>query len=113
MSYKIYTKENYYDVYYKKGGIEIEDRISPNTMTKEYFDKNYRLVVSVITDNLERVYNNMQGENWSPNGEARDLILFLGLSHTSMSIGDIIFCYDDQKYYWCSWLGFDEVAITN
>ena len=32
----------------------------------------------------------MQGENWSPNGEARNLIGSLGLSHTSMSVGDII-----------------------
>ena len=31
----------------------------------------------------------MQGENWSPNGEARPLIAQLDLSHTSMSIGDV------------------------
>jgi hypothetical protein len=31
-----------------------------------------------------------QGENWSPNGEARDLILAKGLRHTSMSVGDVI-----------------------
>lgn len=32
----------------------------------------------------------MQGENWSPNGEARDLIRSLGLHHTSMSVGDVL-----------------------
>jgi hypothetical protein len=32
---------------------------------------------------------NMQGEVWSPNGEARPLIQSLGLGHTSMSIGDV------------------------
>lgn len=36
------------------------------------------------------VYRVMQGENWSPNGEGRDLISMTGLSHTSMSVGDIM-----------------------
>lgn len=30
----------------------------------------------------------LQGENWSPNGEARELIRSKGLKHTSMCIGD-------------------------
>lgn len=33
----------------------------------------------------------MQGENWSPNGEASEMLKAKGLSHTSMSIGDV-FC---------------------
>lgn len=32
----------------------------------------------------------MQGECWSPNGEARDLIQSLGLHHTSFMSGDVI-----------------------
>jgi hypothetical protein len=32
----------------------------------------------------------MQGENWSPNGEARDLIRSNNLSHTSMCCGDVV-----------------------
>jgi hypothetical protein len=39
---------------------------------------------------LEIIYAKMQGENWSPNGEARTLIEEKGLSHTSMSVGDVI-----------------------
>ena len=39
---------------------------------------------------LEEVYHDMQGEVWSPNGEARDLIREKGLRHTSMSVGDIV-----------------------
>jgi hypothetical protein len=39
---------------------------------------------------LEQVFHDMQGEVWSPNGEARELILGKGLRHTSMSVGDII-----------------------
>jgi hypothetical protein len=39
---------------------------------------------------LERVFYTMQGEVWSPNGEARELIEAKGLRHTSMSIGDVV-----------------------
>lgn len=40
-------------------------------------------------EDLEDLYTRMQGENWSPNGEARELIESKGLTHTSMSVGDI------------------------
>src|SRR5262245_55915818 len=38
----------------------------------------------------EQVWMKQQAESWSPNGEARALILEKGLQHTSMSIGDVI-----------------------
>jgi hypothetical protein len=38
---------------------------------------------------LEDLFRKMQGEFWSPNGEARNLIMSKGLCHTSMSVGDI------------------------
>jgi hypothetical protein len=46
-------------------------------------------VRSIEAANLEAVFVGMQGEVWSPNGEARGLIRSLGLQHTSMSVGDI------------------------
>lgn len=39
---------------------------------------------------LGHIYHMMQGETWSPFGEARRLIISKGLHHTSMSVGDII-----------------------
>jgi hypothetical protein len=39
---------------------------------------------------LDDVFMKMQGEIWSPMGEARALIRSLGLTHTSMSVGDFI-----------------------
>lgn len=39
---------------------------------------------------LDAVYDGMQDEVWSPNGEARELIQSKGLVHTSMSVGDVI-----------------------
>lgn len=49
-----------------------------------------RANVVLSLDDLDPIFSIMQGEEWSPNGEARDLIKSLGLSHTSMSVGDII-----------------------
>lgn len=40
--------------------------------------------------NLDQIFAKMQAENWSPNGEASDLIKSKGLGHTSMTIGDIV-----------------------
>ena len=40
----------------------------------------------------------MQGEVWSPNGEARPLIKLLGLTHTTMSISDVV--QDPDGVYW-------------
>jgi len=39
---------------------------------------------------LETIWSIMQGEKWSPRGEAIDLIKNSLLNHTSMSVGDII-----------------------
>jgi len=38
----------------------------------------------------QSLYGALQGDFWSPNGEARELILSKGLSHTSMSVGDVL-----------------------
>ncbi|MBN1658003.1 MAG: hypothetical protein JXA93_06350 [Anaerolineae bacterium] len=40
----------------------------------------------------------MQGENWSPHGEARPLIERLDLTHISMSVGDVL--RDEDGVYW-------------
>lgn len=37
----------------------------------------------------EDTFEAMQGENWSPNGEARSMIRSLGIGHTSASVGDV------------------------
>ena len=52
----------------------------------------------VEADSLDDAWRQMQGENWSPNGEARPLLESLGLSHTSMSVGDVI--RDEDGIHW-------------
>ena len=40
------------------------------------------------TASNEAIWSKMQGERWSPNGEARKLVTEIG--HTSMSVGDVL-----------------------
>lgn len=56
---------------------------------------------------LNAIFGIMQGENWSPNGEACNLINSLDLSHTSMSVGDIIQIGND--YHQVKWNGFSKL----
>lgn len=57
---------------------------------------------------LEYVFHAMQGEVWSPNGEARELIEAKGLDHTSMSVGDVV-AVDGMVFVIASF-GFKELA---
>lgn len=68
-------------------------------------DKLHDIEMSVC----EKVFNWMQGENWSPNGEARTLISKMGLHHTSMSCGDMIQIGD--RFFACKRFGFEEIKI--
>ena len=63
----------------------------------------------VEADSLDDAWRQMQAEYWSPNGEARPLIERLGLSHTSMSVGDVI--RDEEGAYWeCLELGWQVIV---
>jgi len=66
---------------------------------------NYVKVADVWATSLEEVYAKMQGFNWSPRGEANEYIKRLGLSHTSMSVGDLV--RDSRgNWYVCANVGF-------
>lgn len=67
----------------------------------------HRLVAVDRELNLEVLFRNYQGENWSPNGEARELIQALGVRHTSMSVGDII--QQDDKFFFCDNTGWQKL----
>ncbi len=47
-------------------------------------------LIDIDATGINQLYQFMQAENWSPNGEARSLIESKGLQHTSMSVGDVI-----------------------
>jgi len=44
----------------------------------------------IAEKNANSISKMMQGEEWSPEGEARGLISKAGLKHTSLSTGDVL-----------------------
>jgi len=62
-------------------------------------------------DNMEKLFAQMQGEVWSPNGEARNLIRGLGLRHTSMSVGDVVHNVSTGEYHVVANYGFDKLEV--
>lgn len=61
---------------------------------------------TIEAENPEDAYRQMQGENWSPNGEGRKLIEDLGLTHTSMSINDFMMSQTGEIFVVATF-GFD------
>ena len=61
----------------------------------------FRKVRELKAPDEDVVFMQMQGEIWSPNGEARPLIKKLGLGHTSMSVGDCAYNVDTDTMYQC------------
>ena len=59
-------------------------------MSRQTLADTHVLLGSVETSDLDAAFHGMQGENWSPQGEARGLIRGKGLQHTSMSVGDVL-----------------------
>lgn len=60
-------------------------------------------------DDLDDLWMKLQGERWSPNGEARDLIRSKGLRHTSMSVGDC-FRFANGDVWICASCGFAKLG---
>ena len=62
----------------------------------EHLDKTHVHLGNIRGAAPEMIFALMQGEHWSPKGEARKLIMESGLMHTSMMIGDIIVLPDGK-----------------
>ena len=71
----------------------------------EELKKTHILLGSIKGTDPDTIYDVLQGENWSPDGQARELIRNLDLEHTSMSIGDCIE-YPDGKVLMVGGIGF-------
>jgi len=65
-------------------------------------------VTTIEAGNRGEAWLKMQGENWSPHGEARPLLNRLGLTRTSMSVGDVL--RDEEGAFWeCLDLGWRRI----
>lgn len=71
-------------------------------------EKTHVLLGTIQSDVPEDIFFLMQGENWSPRGEANQLILDKGLKHTSMSVGDVIVI--DNEVSMVDFSGFREIG---
>ena len=58
--------------------------------TAHTISKTHILLGTVDEINPERIWVMMQGEHWSPQGQARGFLQSLRLQHTSMSVGDAV-----------------------
>ena len=58
--------------------------------TPDSVPNNYVLIGKIRETNPDKIFHMMQGEIWSPEGQANAMIRSSGTGHTSMSVGDII-----------------------
>jgi hypothetical protein len=58
--------------------------------TPESIPQTHVLIGTVKETNPEKVFHMMQGEIWSPEGQAYNMIVNSGSGHTSMSVGDVV-----------------------
>lgn len=93
------------EIWYCKKPI-YHDSVVPNLET---LSDTHELLGEINETDLNRIYDRMQGEEWSPNGEAREFILGLELGHTSMSIQDVIRV--NGTYYMVAGMGFRELKM--
>jgi len=73
-------------------------------------DRTHIFLLEAKADGLEALFAAMQGEKWSPNGEARPLIEMRGLEHTSMSVGDIAVDQDTWEAFIVDRFGFTKIG---
>lgn len=91
----------HFDIFYMKkdyireGIMGVEWCRSHNTLPNpRELGKTHTYVKMIKADDLADVFHKMQAEQWSPNGEACELIKKLDLTHTSMCVGDVIVATD-------------------
>lgn len=100
---------SFYAVLYTKN---LRDRYFDAPKSSEVFDEYEAVNLFFSAASQESVYHHFQGDVWSPNGEACDLIEKLGLFHTSMSIGDIVVDIELWKAYIVARFGFEELPFS-
>lgn len=69
----------------------------------------HRYLGQFEAEGIDDLYRLMQGDVWSPNGEARSLIEGAGLHHTSMSCGDVIYNPRSNSFWVVSPCGFKQL----
>ena len=80
-----------YHVYYaRRPTFHPSGELGTARLTAAALPSSHAWLFEIEAGGLDDAFRRMQGENWSPNGEARELLRALGLTHTSMSVGDVL-----------------------
>jgi hypothetical protein len=104
---------NTFLVYYYKT-LE-DDRVrnllwSENLIDMFSLNETHTFVALVQAETLEDVFIKMQGENWSPCGEACRVIEGAGTYHTSMSVGDVAYVVERGSWFQVMDRGFAQIG---
>ena len=88
-----------YQVYYARRPTYIASgQLGTSLLTVSRLQETHVHLTTIQAEHRADAWLQMQGENWSPHGEARPLIEMLDLTHTSMSVGDVL--RDEDGVYW-------------
>jgi hypothetical protein len=98
-----------YLVYYMKPDSFRRFNFGQEFPTVAELGETHKKVRTVVASDLEAVFAGMQAEVWSPYGEAQQRIRLLGLSHTSMSVGDVVYDSSTGKHFVAAPMGFKEI----
>jgi len=96
-------------VFYSVSGWPDSDYVTLNDLPLSHLYINSLSVDDCLPQGLDTVFYFMQGENWSPNGEQRERMIALGMHHTSMSVGDVIYAQEDGSFYVVEKIGFKKL----
>lgn len=77
--------------------------------TRHQLEETHVQLRDIEVTSLGAIYGLMQGEVWSPKGEARSLIMDKGLGHTSMSVGDVVEEIGTGEMWACARLGWTKM----
>jgi hypothetical protein len=94
MSYK---DKRFYVVYYVRPAYWRDLSLGYVLPTLADLHDTHAYLKMVDATDLEDVFTQMQGENWSQLEDASELIRSKGLGHTSMSVGDVV---GDGSRWW-------------
>lgn len=72
------------------GASWLQERRPELMPSEESLPQTHVLIGTLAESDLENIYMMMQGERWSPEGQARNMIQQSGTGHTSMSMGDVV-----------------------
>lgn len=100
-----------YAVFYARNPTFLDSGLAGTTrLVTSDLPHTHRFITAIHANSLDEVYRLMQAEQWSPNGEARPIIEAAGVSHTSLSIGDVV-CDANGTFFECVSAGWRRVEL--